>query len=99
LDRLSDFSQTAQRVQPDHEVLDHLAKIAGTDIDTSVQILDRMVRGDREGWRIHMWREAVTAILRQALSAGGNARTQAEAIVNYLGRRGYVEFGEILEER
>lgn len=99
LKRLADFSQTAQRVQPDHEVLDHLAKMAGTDIDTSVQILDRMVRGDREGWRILMWREAVTAILRQALSAGGDAHAQAEAIVNYLGRRGYVEFGEILEER
>jgi len=99
LDRLEDFSKATQRVEPDHEVLGHLAEVARTDIGASVRILDRVVRGDREGWRIHMRREAITALLRQALSVGGDTRVQAEAIVNYLGRRGYIEFGEILEER
>jgi len=31
------------------------------------------------------------------MSAGGDARTQAVQIINYLGRRGYAEFGTLLD--
>ena len=55
-----------------------------------------MVRGDREGWRIHMWLDAAKQTLETAMRAGGDARTQAEQVVNYLGRRGHTGFGELL---
>lgn len=93
LGRFVDFSPTPE---PDHAIVERLAQIAQADIARAIRILDRMVRGDREGWRIHMWVEPARRILELAMVAHGEARTQAERIIDYLGRRGYVEFGDLL---
>jgi hypothetical protein len=76
--------------------MEQLARVAQADIAKAVRILDRMVRGDREGGRIHGWLNSVRQILEIAMRAGGDARTQAEEVINYLGRRGHTGFGELL---
>lgn len=98
LDALEHFVEVAPTPEPDHAIAEQLAKTAHVDIVKSTRILDRMVRGDREGWRIEGWRDSAKKVLRQALRTPGEAQRQAEALIDYLGRRGHTEFGLLLKD-
>jgi hypothetical protein len=92
VEQLSNFVEVVAVPEPDHIVMERLAELASDDLEAAVRILDRMARGDREGWRIHIWREPARAVLRQGLAAGGAPRALAESTLDYLGRRGYPDF-------
>lgn len=96
LDRLLEFVKVAPNPEPDHDIVRELAEIAHIDIGKAVEVLDRMVRGDRESWRIHGYQDSAKQILRLALTDPGEARETAEELIDYLGRRGYTEFGQLL---
>ncbi len=93
---LHEYVEAVPVPEPEHLVMERLAKIAQTDIAKSVRIVERMVKGDREGWRMHGWQEPAKAILEGALKAGGAARRDAEQVIDFLGRRGYTAFGALL---
>jgi hypothetical protein len=80
------------------QIIDELADISDTHIETTMRILDRMVRADKEGWHVGVWHEPTQKILKSAMSGGEIVRGMASQLVDYLGRRGYVEFGELLRE-
>ena len=96
LEQLESFVEVTPTPEPDHLVVVQLARIASADISRTARILDRMVRGDPEGWRIHGWLESARQILEIAMESGGDAKTQAEQTIDYLGRRGHTSFGELL---
>lgn len=97
LESLEQFVKVVPTPEPDHDIVEKLAEIAHVDIVKAVQILDRMIHGDQEGWRIHGWLESAKTIIEQAMKVPGEAREQAEALIDYLGRRGYTDFGKLLE--
>ena len=99
LEQLESFVEATPTPEPDHAIAKQLATIASTDIVRAARILDRMVHGDREGWRIHGWLDSARQILEAAMKAGADARTQAEQTIDYLGRRGHTSFGELLTLR
>ncbi len=99
LTQLEDFVEVVPIPEPDHGVAEQLAKTCEADIVTAARILDRMVQGDREGWHVSGWQDPATKILHEAMGVGGDARTQAVQTINYLGRRGYTKFGELLDVR
>jgi len=78
------------------QIAEHLAEIADTHVETATRILDRMVRADKEGWRAYAWREPAIRILKLALRGDEVVRGMASQLIDHLGRRGYVEFGELL---
>jgi hypothetical protein len=96
LEQLEAFVEIVPTPEPDHAVVQDLARIAHLDIVRSVHILDRMIRGDREGWRIHGWFDEAKRILQTAMNTGGEAQTVAIDLINYLGRRGHTDFGSVL---
>lgn len=96
VERLEEFSEIVPPIEPEHTVAEELARVAPTDPRRSVRILDRMVRGDREGWRIHAWLDSARQILETAMKADEESQTLAAKLIDYLGRRGYTEFGELL---
>jgi len=96
LSSLHDFVQFAPVPEPEDFVMERLAKVAHIDIIKSVRIVSHMVRGDREGWRMHGWQEPAKSILEQAINAGGDARGAAVEVIDFLGRRGYTVFGALL---
>ena len=71
LDCLEKFVDIVPMPAPENEVVPRLASVCDTDIAQSVRILSRIVEGDKEGWRIHMWRESAVRVIEQALKAGG----------------------------
>lgn len=97
LDRLHEFIEIARTVEPDHSVVKRLAEIADADVLKVTKILDQMVRGDKEGWRISGWTKSAEAILDRAMKSGGEIRDEAENLINHLGRLGYSEFGKLLK--
>ncbi len=99
LDRLLQFVEVSATPQPDHVIADKLAELADVDLAKSTQILDKMIRGDKEGWRIHSWESGAMRILALALGAQGETQRIAAKLINYLGRRGYGQFGQLLTPR
>ena len=96
LDRMEQFVQVNPTPEPDHSIAEKLAELAHVDIEKSVQILDKMVRADREGWRISGYQDSTKRILEQAVNTQGEARKTAIALIDHLGRRGYTDFGQLL---
>jgi hypothetical protein len=96
IEQLEQFVQIAPSPEPDEQVVERLAQVSQTDISLVMAILDRMVRADKEGWRVHGWRDSVKTILAEALGAGGDARERAERLIDHLGRRGFTELGKLL---
>jgi hypothetical protein len=94
--QLEQLVEVAPVPQPDHDVAEWLARNASLQPLSAARILDRMVRGDREGWHIHSWIESAQSILRTAIEASGDAERVARDLVNFLGRRGFHEFGNLL---
>ncbi len=99
LEQLEDFVTVTATAEPDHLNAKELARVAQTDLARTLRILDCLFRGNREGWRIHEWLEEGKPILEAALKAGGAVRVMAEQIIDYLGRRGYTELGDLLDLR
>jgi len=96
LKQLNEFVGVVPAPEPDHIIMEQLERTASADIQTTANILDQLVHGDREGWRIHGWIESIWQILKLAIDAGGSSRHQAIKIIDYLGRRGYTSFGDLL---
>ncbi len=97
LDRLEQFVEVAPTPEPDYAVAEKLAETAHVDLVKSVRILDRAVRCAQEGWRLHHWLDSAKQILGQAMGASGEAKERATQLIDYLGRRGYSDFGELLK--
>jgi hypothetical protein len=98
LDRLQRFVEETPTPEPAHEIAEKLEEIAHVDIAKSVRILDVVIRGDRDGWRIHAWLDSAKRILELAVQAPGEACNQAVALIDHLGRRGYTQFGQLLSQ-
>jgi hypothetical protein len=96
IERLHAFVTAAPRAEPDDMIVEQLAKICQNDPLRSAQVMQLLVQGDTEGWRISGWKAEAKQVLSVAIAAGGEARGVAEQVVDRLGRRGFLEFGELL---
>lgn len=96
LPRLEDYMTVAPVPEPDHLVLQTLVKLAPTNVESALRVLDTMIRADREGWRTRMWLDSARAILELGMKAGGETRQRTEQLIDHLGRRGFADLGELL---
>jgi len=88
------------KTEPAHMVVERLAQIATSFPLAAVECLGYMVRGDEEGWGLHMWRDSAKAILTTALASDSlEAREAAQALTHELGARGRWEYRDVLSER
>jgi len=85
------------KTEPAHMVVERLAHIADSFPLAAVECLSHMVRGDEEGWGLHMWRDNAKAILATALASDNlEAREAAQTLAHELGARGNWHFRELL---
>jgi len=94
--QLEKFVLAAQKVEPDDLIVERLAEIGDNDIARSINVLDHLVRHD-EGWGMHTWQKQAMKLLHAGLQSEVVVRQKAVQLIDYLGRRGYVEFGTLLE--
>lgn len=95
--QLAEALRLANKVEPDHLVVEKLAEMSPTVPLQSVRCLAMIVQGDKEGWGILGWRDFARKILIDAMnSAEQAAKDEAIQLIHRLGSRGYFEFGELL---
>jgi len=98
LDRLTEVVEIAPVVEPEDKVMEWLGGLAQQHSDRVIQLADRMVRADETGWRLIGWGDELKSILRLALESGSaDAESKAKALIDHLGRRGRLEYGELLQ--
>jgi hypothetical protein len=96
IERLQEFIAEVPSPHPDTEIVKTLSKICEVDLVRSVQILNTLVESDKERWHIYGWHDGAMSILSRALG-DPDAALQAEQLIDRLGRRGFLEFGELLK--
>lgn len=96
LNHLEAYVEVVSIPEPDHAVMEQLLEIAPANILKAINILSHMVHGDREGWHVHGWQDSAKQILELAMKAGGSSRNHAIRIIDYLWRRGYTSFGDLI---
>jgi len=98
LKRFEAFVQQAPRANPEHRILKQLGSIAHVDPVRAAKIIFLLAEGDENGWRVTHRHEGARDALRVALAAGGEAGKYARRAIDRLGRRGHLEFGELLKD-
>lgn len=93
---LGEALRMARKVEPDHMVVEKLSEIARQHPLEAVLCLQMFVEGDHKGWRMNVWREHARASLAEALK-DSSARSQAKALIHYLGSCGHLDFREPLQ--
>ena len=94
--RLHEFAEVVPIPEPDHGVVNELARVASTNVLNALEVLERMVHAGQEGWRVQGWLDPAKTILELAMRAGGEARVRAERLIDHLGRRGFTSLGNLL---
>jgi hypothetical protein len=94
--RLEEFVEISPTPEPDHAIVEELARIGHVDVPRALTVLERMIQADREGWHVGMWLDSATRVLELAMRAGGEVREKAEYLIDLLGRRGHSSVGELL---
>lgn len=95
--QLLEALKLVQKTDPNHLVVDRLTEVSEKFRLESVQCLELLAKGDREGWKIHGWIEEAKTILSHAMQSGGSAAESAEHLIHYLGSRGYLQFRPLLQ--
>ena len=94
--QLLESLKLSQKTKQEHSVIGKIAKLVHNIPCESVQCLELIAKGDREGWKIHQSRDEARSILAAALRTP--AASLAENLIHYLGSRGYIDFGDLLKK-
>lgn len=94
---LADVLKMFGEVDGAHLVAKRLSVLAQEYPLETVSSLGALIEGDQKGWGIHTYRDDAKLILRYALaSSDENARSASTQLINQLGARGYLDFGDLL---
>ena len=93
--QLVEALQIVGKAEPDHMVVEKLAKIVENYPLEAVESLRMIFKSDHEGWFILGCRRYARNILEVALQDVA-VRQKAERLIHYLGSRGYLEFRDLL---
>jgi hypothetical protein len=100
LQQLYHALQMVGETDPDHSVVEKLAKIAPQFPRESIQCLELLIKGDKNGWKVDLWRESARVVISAALqSSDAHTKTLAGNLVNFLMSRGRYDFRDILQDK
>jgi hypothetical protein len=87
------------KMEISESVVEKLASLAQPMPYETIKCLELLVKGDRDGWDIDMWRGHARIILSSALQSGNKeASATAENVIHYFGSRGYLDFRDLLKK-
>lgn len=89
--------RACHKISPDWRVVECLAQDVKSRPVQSVEALEQIIIGDREGWLIHGWEQHARELLKAALdSDSAEARESAVRVINLIGSRGQYGFPDLL---
>ncbi|MDQ3671472.1 MAG: hypothetical protein M3364_03405 [Actinomycetota bacterium] len=96
LNRLRGALEIGGEVQPDHVVAARLAEIRADHLLAVIEVIELMVERSSRSWFVLGSRDAISAIVADALAAGGDAEARARDVIGRLVARGYRDFEGLL---
>lgn len=97
LSYLKDILKNCRAVEGDHFVFEQLAADVHDHPGLVLQCVELLIEGDSEGWTISGAQDNLKALFTAALRSGDQQIvTKARALVNRLGARGFMQFGDLL---
>ena len=89
----------SHKISPDWHVVETLSKEAKSRPVQSVEALEQIIIGDKEGWAIYGWEQHARELLKTALeSDNAQAKESAARVINLIGSRGQYGFRELLRK-
>jgi len=89
----------SHKISPDWHVVETLSKEAKSRPLQSVEALEQIIIGDKEGWAIYGWEQHARELLKTALeSDNAQAKESAARVINLIGSRGQYGFRELLRK-
>jgi hypothetical protein len=96
LDQLLEVLRLVGSVQPNLEVVTHLAELADEHPRACAEALGLMIRGDETSWWVHGAHDQVRAVLEATVdNTDPDARSAAREVVDLLGRRGFLSYRDL----
>ncbi len=100
MENLLSVLRLSREVSPDWHVVECLSKEVESRPLQSVEALERIVVGDKDGWAIFGWERHARELLKKALeSKNAQAREAAVRVINIIGSRGQYGFRDLLREK
>lgn len=96
LARLRDLLEAGSRIHPDHVVAARLAEIRGEHLLAAVELIELLIEIGTRSWFVLGAREHISAIVADALAAGGEAEARARDVIGRLVARGHRDFEGLL---
>jgi hypothetical protein len=97
LEKLREYVERAPFPEPHYRIPKRLAEDAELSPATVLSIIEKVIEADSEGWRTHGWQKEITQILSVAMKTDDkDTKTRATALINRLGRKGWISLGELL---
>jgi len=100
IENLLTVLRLSHKISPDWLVVECLSKEAKFKPLQSVEALEWIIVGDKEGWAIHGWESHARELLKVALESDiPEARDLAVRVINIIGARGHYGFRDLLRQR
>jgi hypothetical protein len=97
MENLLNVLRLSHGVSPDWHVVECLSKDVESKPVQSVEALERIIVGDKEGWAIFGWEQHARELLKKALqSDNAQAREAVVRVINIIGSRGQYGFRDLL---
>jgi hypothetical protein len=97
IENLLTILRLSRKISPDWLVVECLSKEAQSKPVQSVEALEWIVVGDKEGWAIYGWEQHARELLKTALESDNHhARDLAVRVINIIGSRGQYGFRDLL---
>jgi hypothetical protein len=98
LAKLRELLAVGARIHPDHLVAERLAEIRRDHLAEAIALIELMIETGTRQWFVIGAREHITAIVADALAAGGQIESRARDVVNRLVARGHRDFEALLPD-
>ncbi len=97
ISQIKQIIELVGKVDPDFLVLKRLTILADMMPESVVECLELMIKKDKSEWGIYGWRDETKTILSKVIQSNSDqARQTAVDIIQYLGKRGNLEYRELL---
>ena len=97
LEELDKVLQITGGIDIDHQVVERLANLSSRYPLQAILLVEKMLEGEKRGWGMFLWSDHIKNLLSNALSSEVvEAHKAAEALINKLAARGYLDFVGLL---
>lgn len=98
LAQLSSVVKYSPKYAPERDLVERMSKMVPEHLPDVLPLLDLFIFDDHDYWRLAEWDEFAKHILALALEQGDDkSKSLAESIIDRLGRKGYLGYGELLK--